>query len=129
MKRRMTEAGLEAEVRTRTDQISGNVLCEATAATFKRPKIDRTYDVPYIAGYSTDGDTVFIDRHLPRTMKVGQRRVRTDPFSVLHEIVEKALLDEVRLHYLHAHQIAPRTEQPAVQALVNPPTAKYLTGT
>jgi hypothetical protein len=28
-----------------------------------------------------------------------------------HEIVEKALLDELRLHYLHAHQIAVRAER------------------
>ncbi|MGX9146341.1 hypothetical protein [Mesorhizobium sp. 128a] len=31
-----------------------------------------------------------------------------EPFLVCHEIVEKALLDELRLHYLHAHQIASR---------------------
>jgi hypothetical protein len=33
-----------------------------------------------------------------------------------HEIVEKALLDELRLHYLHAHQIALRAERDAVKA-------------
>jgi hypothetical protein len=33
-----------------------------------------------------------------------------------HEIVEKALLDELRLHYLHAHQIAMRAERDAVKA-------------
>jgi hypothetical protein len=30
--------------------------------------------------------------------------------------VEKALLDELRLHYLHAHQIALRAERDAVKA-------------
>jgi hypothetical protein len=33
-----------------------------------------------------------------------------------HEVVEKALLDELRLHYLHAHQIAMRAERDAVKA-------------
>lgn len=33
-----------------------------------------------------------------------------------HEILEKALLDELRLHYLHAHQIAVRAERDAVKA-------------
>jgi hypothetical protein len=42
--------------------------------------------------------------------------VRIDPFLVTHEIVEKALLDELRLHYLHAHQIAVRAERDAVKA-------------
>jgi hypothetical protein len=42
--------------------------------------------------------------------------VRVDPFLLTHEIVEKALLDELRLHYLHAHQIAVRAERDAVKA-------------
>jgi len=32
-------------------------------------------------------------------------------------MVEKALLDELGLHYLHAHQIALRTERAAVEAM------------
>jgi len=44
------------------------------------------------------------------------RKVRIDPFLMTHEIVEKALLDELRLHYLHAHQIATRAERDAVKA-------------
>jgi hypothetical protein len=42
--------------------------------------------------------------------------VRVEPFLLIHEIVEKALLDELRLHYLHAHQIALRAERDAVKA-------------
>ena len=44
------------------------------------------------------------------------REVETDRFLVVHEVVEKALLDGLKLHYLHAHQIALRTEQAAVRA-------------
>jgi hypothetical protein len=116
MATKITIAALEAEVKTWSDQVSAEVLCEAVTATYARPKINRSYDIPYIAGYSKDGKTIFIDRHMPRTMKAGRGLVRTDRFIVLHEVVEKALLDEVRLHYLHAHQIALRTEQAAVQA-------------
>ena len=50
------------------------------------------------------GHTVFIDRHLPKSFRWLTRTVRVDPFLLTHEIVEKALLDELRLHYLHAHQ-------------------------
>ena len=60
-------------------------------------------DIPYIAGYSEDGKTVFIDRHLPRSFRWLLKTVRVEPFLLTHEIVEKALLDELRLHYLHAH--------------------------
>jgi hypothetical protein len=44
------------------------------------------------------------------------KTVRVEPFLLTHEIVEKALLDELRLHYLHAHQIAQRAERDAVKA-------------
>ena len=44
------------------------------------------------------------------------KTVRVDQFLLMHEIVEKALLYELRLHYLHAHQIAVRAERDAVKA-------------
>jgi hypothetical protein len=44
------------------------------------------------------------------------KTVRIEPFLLTHEIVEKALLDELRLHYRHAHQIATRVERDAVKA-------------
>jgi hypothetical protein len=44
-----------------------------------------------------------------------QRR-RTTPYLILHEEVEKTLIEQLNLHYLHAHQIATRAEQAAVRA-------------
>jgi hypothetical protein len=79
-------------------------------------RVSHDYDIPYIAGYSVDGKTIFIDRHLPRTIRWLVKTVRVEPFFLTHEIVEKALLDELRLHYLHAHQIATRAERDAVKA-------------
>ncbi len=70
MKRRMTEAGLEAEVRTWTDQISGHCLMRGDRGCLQAPQDRWTHDAPYIPGYSTDEDTVFTDRHLPRTMRL-----------------------------------------------------------
>jgi hypothetical protein len=72
--------------------------------------------VPYIAGYSEDGKTVFIDRHLSLTFRWLLKTAREEPFVLTHEIVEKAQLDELRLHYLHAHQVAVRAERDAVKA-------------
>ena len=79
-------------------------------------RVSHDYDIPYIAGYSVDGKIIFIDRHLPRTIRWLLKTVRVEPFLLTHEIVEKALLDELRLHYLHAHQIAMRAERDAVKA-------------
>jgi hypothetical protein len=44
------------------------------------------------------------------------KEVAVEPFLLTLEIVEKSLLDETRLHYLHAHQIALRAERDAVKA-------------
>ena len=47
-----------------------------------------------------------------RPDKVGT--IRIEP--LLHEEVEKTLIDQLNLHYLHAHQIATRAEEAAVRA-------------
>lgn len=108
---------LQQEVRHKSEDIEDAVLLDAVRAIGRRVHvINHEYDIPYIAGYSIDGDTVFIDRHLPRTFRWLLKTVRVEPFLLIHEIVEKALLDELRLHYLHAHQIAVRAERDAVKA-------------
>src|ERR1700676_3631345 len=78
--------------------------------------LDRAHDIPYLAGYSQDGKTIYIDRHMPKFMKFRGREVDTDRFLILHEEVEKTLIDQLNLHYLHAHQIACRAEEAAVRA-------------
>lgn len=115
----------DREVRHKSDDISADVLLDAIRAIGRRIRVtNRKYDipyiagysVPYIAGYSVDGKTVFIDRHLPRTFRWKGRSVRVEPFLLTHEIIEKTLLDQLQLHYLHAHQIALRAEKAAVEA-------------
>src|SRR6516164_2509876 len=76
--------------------------------------MDRGHDIPYLAGYSINGKTIYIDRHMPKTMKYAGREIDTDRYLILHEEVEKTLIDQLGLHYLHAHQIASRAEQAAV---------------
>src|SRR4030088_3570805 len=108
---------LEQEVKHKSEDIEDNVLLDVVKAIHRRVRVvNHNYDIPYIAGYSVDGHTVFIDRHLPRTFRWLLKTVRVEPFLLTHEIVEKALLDELRLHYLHAHQIAVRAERDAVKA-------------
>src|SRR5580658_663343 len=53
---------------------------------------------------------------MPKVMKFRGREVDTDRFLILHEEVEKTLIDQLDLHYLHAHQIATRAEEAAVRA-------------
>ena len=96
--------------------VSDLMLDRALDAILRRVKLDRRHDIPYLAGYSEDGKTIYIDRHMPRSFKFQGRTVDTDRFLILHEEVEKTLIDQIGLHYLHAHQIATRAEQAAVRA-------------
>lgn len=97
-------------------KLSKAELDGAINAIRKRRRIDQTHDIPYVAGYSRDGKTLYLDRELPDTITIGDKRVNIAQFIILHEEIEKALEDEVQLAYLHAHQIALRGELAAVAA-------------
>ena len=61
---------LAKELRHKSEDISDDVLLAVVQAIRRRVRmVNRDYDVPYIAGYSVDSHTVFIDRHLPRTFR------------------------------------------------------------
>src|SRR3954447_20963571 len=97
--------------------ISDLMMDRALDAIVRRAKtIDRRHDIPYLAGYSRNGKIIYIDRHMPETMRYSGRDINTDRYLILHEEVEKTLIDQLGLHYLHAHQIASRAEQAAVRA-------------
>ncbi len=97
--------------------VSSLMMDRALDAIARRvKKFDRKHDIPYLAGYSNDGKTIYIDRHMPTHFKLRGRVVDTDRFLILDEEVEKTLIDQLGLHYLHAHQIATRAEQAAVRA-------------
>src|SRR6516164_2738483 len=97
--------------------VSELMLERALDAIIRRlKKLDREHDIPYIAGYSVDGTIIYIDRHMPRSFKHKGRAIETDRFLILHEEVEKTMIDRLNLHYLHAHQIATRVEKAAVLA-------------
>lgn len=52
----------------------------------------RDWDIPYLAGYSKDGGTIYIDRDLKRWQWLG-KSVNTDRFLFLHEKIEKSIID------------------------------------
>jgi len=97
--------------------VSGLMLDRALDAIIRRlGQYDRSHDVPYLAGYSLDGKRIYIDRHLPRSFAYRGREIAVDRYLILHEEVEKTLIDQLHLHYQHAHQIATRAEEAAVRA-------------
>ena len=68
---------------------------EAVVRQLKR--LDRRHDIPYLAGYSKNGKTIYIDRHMPKSFLFRGRRIKIDRFLILHEAVEKTLMDHLGL--------------------------------
>ena len=97
--------------------VSNKMLTAAVAEILSHVHLDRDHDIPYLAGYSVDRQTIFIDRHLEKSFVDHNGHThQVDKFLILHETTEKALIDCWQLHYQHAHQIALRAEEAAVRA-------------
>ena len=98
------------------------------------------WDIPYLAGYSKNGNTIYIDRDLSFWNYKGQY-IDADRFLKLHEEVEKALIDsltEAKGHdlevllsclrmkspkdqiYFHCHGVATCAELYAVEMAYGP---------
>lgn len=82
---------------------------------FPRVRMDRSYDIPYLGGYSRDGRTIYLDRRLPRALNIGEQRINPAPFLAIHERVEKWFLTHYRSTYQRAHKIATAMEHQAVR--------------
>lgn len=66
--------------------------------------IDDRHDVPYLAGYSKDGSTLYVDRHLAQAAPVvdGLPFAEWEEALLVHELVEKEAIDR-GLTYEKAH--------------------------
>jgi hypothetical protein len=89
---------------------------EAVQECLNRPfSVSYDFDLPYIAGYSQDGSKIYIDRHLPKQLKIELDGKRYDfdptPFLLTHERTEKALIDAMHFGYTPAHRVATAAER------------------
>jgi hypothetical protein len=67
-------------------------------------KVNRKYDVPYGAGTSKGGKTVYIDHRVPTTLKLKNgQKVNVIKALVAHETTEKRAMDR-GLRYQEAHK-------------------------
>lgn len=105
-----------AEQRKGPFGLDTRIIDDTEKRLLRKVRVVRIYDVPFGAGYSRDGKTIYIDRMMPTGFVYKGRNVRTDKYLILHECVEKALIDKYGLHYLVAHQPAERAEESAIEA-------------
>lgn len=82
------------------------------------------YDIPFIAGYSKDGNTIYYDRHLPEEITLHldghSQRVNPREFIKLHEEIEKAVIDSMGWGYFHSHAVATAFEKRKVLERLGP---------
>jgi hypothetical protein len=73
------------KLRMREWYVSSLMMDRALDAVVRRVKhLDREHDIPYLAGYSLDGNTIYFDRHMPQSFKFRGRVIGTDRFLLLH---------------------------------------------
>ena len=78
----------------------------ARLAKINKIVVDRSFDIPYLAGYNKDANKIYFDRHL-NTKFEGKDLSK---YLKIHEVSEKAILDIFGWDYEHAHHIATHIE-------------------
>lgn len=97
--------------------LSNAILKQAEDEIYQNAKPSRDFDVPYVAGYSKDGKSFYIDRMLAKGFEHDGVFFLIDIPIILHEVIEKSLMvEEHGIIYELAHQIALRGERAAVEA-------------
>ena len=80
----------------------------------QHPRIVNLFDLPYLGGYSNDGERIYFDRHL-KPIHLNGRKIDARQFVKYHEQMEKALIDIFGMTYEPAHQLATLYEHRAVR--------------
>lgn len=74
-----------------------------------RPWINRQFRVPYLAGSSIDGGTVYVDAQTPE--RFPKSAVEPDEYYAAHEMTEWWLMTRLGWPYLRAHHLAHGVER------------------
>ena len=84
------------------------VLAEADVKSLlaSKPRVDKTYDLPFLSGHSKNGRTIYIDRHFPSQLTIGGYDIPAESFLITHELIEKSLIDGIGCDYHTAHEFA-----------------------
>lgn len=98
--------------------ISKTDIDEAIKALASKIDIKHQYWVPYLGGYSKDWahPCVYINSTFPDRLKLDGKVMQPWRYLLIHEAVEKCLMDELGLTYTIAHTIATSAESTAVLA-------------
>lgn len=68
--------------------------------------LDESHDIPFVGGYSQNGETIYLHRHLAKEIDIDGRKVCPRKYLKLHEEMEKSLIDVLGWGYLQSHRIS-----------------------
>lgn len=105
--------------------ISDPILGAAVAFIYQNARVDRSWDIPYLAGSSRDGSIVYVDRHLPEFIEYQGQKYNVLPLFVFHERGEYVLERGLNIPYQFAHQMILRNEKEALAATLKIPWKVY----
>lgn len=96
---------------------SDSILIEGADVVIADFKLDYKHDVPYVAGYDVDGNTIYIDKDIYKAIMEEKKEKYLKPLC-FHEATEKSLLlAHPDLKYQFCHQNALRLELELLTAL------------
>jgi len=98
--------------------LSPSDMAAAIHALWRDVRIVNTYWVPLLGGTARDWDrkAIYLDCRFPRYIDFGGRHVDVWRYVLIHECVERTLMDELNLPYAIAHTFATAAERAAVEA-------------
>lgn len=97
--------------------LNDKLFKEAAKQIAASVKVDKTYDIPYLAGISKDRKTVYIDRHFPLDMPIKDTTINIEEPICLHELVEPDMEYGYDLAYQLGHQVALTLELRLVECM------------
>ena len=82
--------------------------------------VNYDYDIPYLGGYNVDGNTVYIDRDVPRRIPYKRTQIIIWPNGLVagvctHEHWEKTAMLTYGWDYTRSHMLANRAEEEFVK--------------
>lgn len=93
--------------------VSPTEISDAEDFILEHITIDSDHDVPFCAGVSHDGQTLYIDHEIYKEIEAKKGYLKS---LVIHELVEHCLMRMLGMKYLPAHNIATEAEEASVRA-------------
>jgi hypothetical protein len=90
------------------------IILKKARHILRNAKRNYEYDIPYLAGYSNDGKTLYVDRHVPTTIPYKGKCFDFHKFLLWHEATEKSALMLYKIKYHSAHLLASKVEHEKV---------------